>query len=145
VLRENGLPRGAVGQDPEVVRLLLDTSVLIDVLRSRKARRELLDRLAEEGHQLTTTALNIVEVYMGIRPGEERETDLFLSSLECYELDAFSAKHAGLLKNAWGKKGKTISLQDAIVAAIAIERSCALMTDNRKDFPMPELNVYPLP
>jgi predicted nucleic acid-binding protein len=145
VLRENGLPRSAVGQDAEVLLLLLDTSVLIDVLRSRKARRELLDRLAEEGHQLTTTALNVVEVYMGIRPGEEHATDLLLSSLECYQLDAYSAKDAGLLKNAWAKKGKTISLHDAIVAAIAMQRGCALMTDNQKDFPMPELKLYPLP
>ena len=145
VLKANGPPSGAVGRDPDAVRLLLDTTVLIDVLRSRKARRELLDRLAEEGHQLTTTALNVVEVYMGIRPGEEQETDLLFSSLGCYELDAYSAKGAGLLKNAWARKGKTISLQDAIVAAIAIERDCALMTDNRKDFPMPELKLYPLP
>ena len=125
--------------------LLLDTSVLIDVLRSRKARKELLGRIVEEGHQLATTALNVVEVYMGIRPGEEQETDLFVSSLECYDLDAYSAKQAGLLKNAWAKKGKTISLQDVIVAVIAIERGCTLMTDNRKDFPMPELKLYPLP
>lgn len=125
--------------------LLLDTTVLIDVLRSRKARRELLGHLTEEGHQLATTALNVVEVYMGIRPGEEQATDFFFSALECYDLDAYSAKEAGLLKNAWAKKGKTISLQDAIVAAIAIERGCTLLTDNRKDFPMPELDLYRLP
>jgi predicted nucleic acid-binding protein len=94
---------------------------------------------------LTTTALNVVEVYMGIRVGEEDETGLLFSSLECFELDAYSARAAGLLKNAWARKGKTISLQDAIVAAIAIERGCALMTDNRKDFPMPELKLFPLP
>ena len=82
---------------------------------------------------------------MGIRPGEEQETDLLFSSLECYDLDAYSAKEAGLLKNTWAKKGKTISLQDAIVAAIAIERGCALLTDNVKDFPMAELKLYPLP
>jgi predicted nucleic acid-binding protein len=127
------------------VLLLLDTSVLIDVLRSRKARKELLGRIVEEGHELATTALNVVEVYMGILPGEEQETDLFVNSLECYDLDAYSAKQAGLLKKAWAKKGKTISLQDVIVAAIAIERGCTLMTDNRKDFPMPELKLYPLP
>lgn len=143
--KENGPLRGAVAQDANAVLLLLDTSVLIDVLRRRKSRRELLGRLTEEGHQLTTTALNVVEVYMGMRTGEEEETGLLFNSLECYELDAYSAKEAGLLKNTWAKKGKTISLQDAIVAAIAIERACTLMTDNRKDFPMPELKLYPLP
>jgi predicted nucleic acid-binding protein len=31
-----------------------------------------------------------------------------------------------------------------IIAAIAIEKQCSLMTDNRKDFPMAELSLYPL-
>ena len=144
-LKGNASHKGAAGQNPKIVFFLLDTSVLIDVLRSRKARRELLDRLVQEGHQLATTTLNVVEVYMGIRPGEEQETDFLFTSLECFDLDVYSAKAAGLLKNAWAKKGKTISLQDAIVAAIAIERGCTLLTDNRKDFPMPELKLYPMP
>jgi predicted nucleic acid-binding protein len=45
----------------------------------------------------------------------------------------------------WARKGHTLSLADAIVAAIAIERGCALLTDNRRDFPMPEVQLYPLP
>jgi predicted nucleic acid-binding protein len=49
------------------------------------------------------------------------------------------------LKNAWSRKGRTITLADAIVAAIAIEHECRLLTDNRKDFPMPEIQLYPLP
>jgi hypothetical protein len=28
---------------------------------------------------------------------------------------------------------------------LAIERGCALLTDNRKNFPMPEVRLYPLP
>lgn len=43
------------------------------------------------------------------------------------------------------RKGHTLSLADAIVAAITIERGCALLTDNRRDFPMPEMQLYPLP
>jgi len=26
-----------------------------------------------------------------------------------------------------------------------MERKCVLLTDNRKDFPMPEVKLYPLP
>jgi len=139
-------PKASEGQGLNYdMEFLLDTSVLIDTLRFRNERKELLGRLVEEGHRLTTTALNIVELYAGIRSGEETRTALLLDSLECHDLDAESGKQAGLLKNVWAKKGKTISLPDAIVAAIAIERGCTLMTDNRKDFPMPELSLYPLP
>jgi predicted nucleic acid-binding protein len=49
-----------------------------------------------------------------------------------------------MLKSGWARKGRTLSLPDAIIAAIAIENECSLMTDNRKDFPMLELNLYPL-
>jgi predicted nucleic acid-binding protein len=124
---------------------LLDTSVLIDVLRSRNKRRELLAKLVTDGHQLSTTALNIAEVYSGIRSGEETATALFLDSLHCHDLTASSGKRAGVLKKNWAQKGRTLSLADTIVAAIAIDRNCKLMMDNRKDFPMAELILYPLP
>jgi len=126
------------------MNLLLDTSVLIDVLRSRNARRELLARLVNEGHHFSTTVLNIAEVYAGVRPGENERTEALLGSLSCHELTASSGRHAGSLKNEWARKGRTLSLTDAIIAAIAIEKECTLITDNRKDFPMPELNLYPL-
>jgi predicted nucleic acid-binding protein len=124
---------------------LLDTSVLIDTLRLRQGRRELLVQLVREGHLLATTAINIAEIYSGIRPGEEERTNLFLDSLECYAIDAAAGEHAGRLRSSWARKGRVIGLPDTIVAAIAIEQGCTLLTDNRKDFPMPELKIYPLP
>jgi hypothetical protein len=65
--------------------------------------------------------------------------------LECYTIDAAAGEHAGRLRNFWAKKGRVIALPDIIVAAIAIEQGCTLLTDNRRDFPMPELKLYPLP
>ena len=124
---------------------LLDTSVLIDTLRLRNGRKELLAQLARDGHRMTTTAINIAEVYSGIRAGEERRTILFLDSLECYGIDAATGEQAGRLKSFWATKGRTIALPDMIVAAIAIERGCVLLTDNRKDFPMSEIKLHPLP
>jgi predicted nucleic acid-binding protein len=128
-----------------MMRLLLDTSVLIDVLRRRQGRRELLAELVRGGHTLATTALNVAEVYAGVRPGEEAATEAFLDALECYELTQASGRLAGKLKNDWSRKGRTLTLADTIVAAIALERRCTLMTDNRKDFPMAGLEHYPLP
>lgn len=127
------------------MRLLLDTSVLIDVLRRRQGRRELLAELTREGHTLATTALNIAEVYAGVRPEEEAQTEAFLDALDCYELTATAGRLAGSLKQKWARKGRTLTLADTIIAAVALESGCTLMTDNRKDFPMPELHHYPLP
>lgn len=127
------------------MKLILDTSVLIDTLRLQHARRELLASLVEDGHHLTTTAINVAEIYSGIRPGEEERTIQLMESLECYGIDAAVAEHAGRLRNFWAKKGRVIALPDIIVAAVAIEQGGALLTDNRRHFPMPELKLFPLP
>src|SRR5215470_15583811 len=119
------------------MKLLLDTSVLIDTLRLQHGRKELLASLVEDGHHLATTAINVAEVYSGIRAGEEERTIQLLESLECYAIDAAVGEHAGRLRNFWAKKGQVIALPDIFVAALAIEQGCALLTDNRRHFPMP--------
>jgi predicted nucleic acid-binding protein len=125
--------------------VLLDTTVLLDALRSRQNRRSLLAEVVTSGHILATAAINIGEVYAGMRRGEESRTEAFLSSLDCYPLTGAIARRAGSLKSAWAQKGRTLSLADMMVAATALEHGLSLMTDNRKDFPLPELNFYPLP
>lgn len=124
---------------------LLDATVLIDVLRRRRNRRTLLAGLVEQGHILATSALNIGEVYSGMRPEEELETAAFLDSLECLPVTGKIARQAGSLKRAYQRKGKTLTLADMIVAATAMEHSATLMTDNRKDFAIEEIAFHPLP
>lgn len=127
------------------MKLLLDTSVLIDVLRYRNQRQEWLAEQVRGGHMVSTTALNIAEIYAGMRPGEEAKTEALLAGLESHELNGTDARFAGKLKSNWARKGRTLTLEDTIIAAIAIGRGCALVTDNGKDFPMPEVQLYPLP
>lgn len=127
------------------MRLLLDTSVLIDALRHRHRRRELLADLVQAGHTLATTALNVAEVYAGMRGEEAQRTEALLSALDCYDLTGASGRRAGALKQQWARKGRTLALADMIVAAIALERGCILMTDNRRDFPMEEVDKFDLP
>jgi predicted nucleic acid-binding protein len=127
------------------MRLLLDSSVLIDALRLSRGRRQWLAELVRQGHTLTTSALNLAEVYAGMRPGEEARTKAFLEAMECHEITASVAEMAGKLKRQWGQKGHTLTLADTMVAAVALEQGCPLATDNRKDFPMPGLQLYELP
>jgi predicted nucleic acid-binding protein len=127
------------------MKLLLDTSVLIDVLRHRNQRREFVAELVRAGHIISTSMLNVAEVYAGMRPSEEPDAEELFASLHLHELSGRSARLAGEMKNGWSKKGRTLTLADAIIAAVAIEQGCQLLTDNRKDFPMPELQLYALP
>ena len=126
------------------MKILLDTSVLIDTLRRRKGRREALAALVRAHESLATTSLNIAELYAGMRPGEEASTEALLDGLECLDLTGSAARLGGKLKYQWSKRGQTVSLADALIAAIALEARCVLLTDNRKDFPMPELQLYEL-
>jgi predicted nucleic acid-binding protein len=127
------------------MRLLLDTSVLIDALRMRGSRRAWLAELVRNGHSLETSALNVAEVYAGMHAEEESRTAAFLEVLLCHPVTASAGEHAGRLKNQWSRRGRTLTLADTIVAAVALEQGCALATDNRKDFPMTELRLYELP
>jgi len=124
------------------VRILLDTSVLIDVLRDRNQRREFLTRLVQQRHTPATTVLNIAELYAGMRPREEGITESLLSGLMCLGVTPRAARLGGQLKYTWAKRGKTLALADSLIAAVALEEQCLLVTDNRRDFPMPELQFF---
>jgi predicted nucleic acid-binding protein len=80
-----------------------------------------------------------------MRPEEEARTKAFLSALECREITASVAEMAGKLKRQWARKGRTLTLADTMVAAVALQQGCPLATDNRKDFPMLQLQLYELP
>jgi predicted nucleic acid-binding protein len=127
------------------MRLLLDSSVLIDVLRAKRGRRAWLAELVRDGHGLETSALNVAEIYAGTRPEEEARTKEFLGALLCHPVDSGTAERAGRFKRQWALKGRTLALADTLVAAVAIEQKCVLATDNRKDFPMPEVRLYEMP
>ncbi len=126
------------------MKFLLDTTVLIDALRSRNGRRALLAELVGGGHRLGTGAINVAEVHAGMRPGEEARTEAFLKSLQCYPMTCGIARLAGSLKSRYAREGVTLDLPDMIVAATALEHGLTLMTDNRKHFPAPELQIYDL-
>lgn len=125
--------------------LLLDTTVLIDALRHRHGRREYLAGAIGEGHTLATTAINVAEIHAGMRPAEQGKTEAFLGSLECYPVTAAIARRAGRLKWEWSQRGRTLALDDMLIAAAALEHGLTLMTDNPVDFPMAELSLYSLP
>jgi predicted nucleic acid-binding protein len=92
-----------------------------------------------------TSSINVAEIHAGMRDEEHDRTEQLIAGLECLTLTASIAKYAGDLKREWSRRGRTLTLADTIVAATALEHGCAVVTDNQKDFPMSELQLYPLP
>ena len=124
---------------------LLDTSVIIDFLNAKRGRKELLEDLVRQGNMLACCSANVTEVYAGARPHEMAKTDAFLRRLDYRDVTWEIARHAGLLRNEWAARGRTLSLADCTIAATALAHGLVLVTDNTKDFPMPGLTLYPLP
>ena len=129
----------------EMALFLLDTCVIIDVLRKKRGRAAFLRNLLEDGHLLACCAINITEVYAGLRPGEESTTGEFLDSLQQLPVTPSAARRAGLYKRDFARKGVTLNLGDVMIAAVAADSGIALLTDNVKDFPMRDLILCPIP
>lgn len=89
--------------------------------------------------------MNVTEVYAGLRDHESARTARFLASLQFLPVSSEIAKAAGLLKREWSRKGITLAYPDITIAAVSIFYGTPLLTDNKKDFPMRELDLYALP
>ena len=89
--------------------------------------------------------ITLGEIYASMRPHEKERTDELLAQFEQYEVTAEIARAAGALKNEWATKGFVFTLPDMLIAATALRYKLALVTENRRDFVMPDLVLYPLP
>jgi predicted nucleic acid-binding protein len=127
-----------------VAGYLLDTTVIIDVLRDNRARIALLESLLRAGNTLGCCAINVAEVYAGMRATEARSTDELLESLEYHDITRQIARRAGRLKHDGARRGRTLTLADAVIAAVALDAGLTLITDNVRDFRIAGLSLYPL-
>jgi len=124
------------------MNVLLDSTVLIDALRKKPACLSVLEGLLSSGAVLATSAINVGEIYAGLRPHEEERVQQLLSALVVWPVTVSLAMHAGALKNGAARKGKTLELDDMLVAATALEHGLAVWTGNEKDFAVPGLVLY---
>ncbi len=127
------------------MKILLDTSVIIDALRKKRGRHEFLNLSRQAGDTHACSAVSVAEVYAGMRPKEAVATKEFLEGLECIEVTQEIARQAGSLKYAWERKGVTFDIPDAIIAATSLNFNLCLATDNLRHFPMPDLKLLDLP
>ena len=118
----------------------MDTDVAIDFLRRRDYAQKLLENWAKEG-LLAISTLTHLEIYQGMKAGEERATNAFLDGLISVVVDIPIARRAGAMLGDLRSKGLTIGIADAIIAATALQFGAPLLTNNVEHYPFHNLKV----
>ncbi len=120
--------------------ILLDSTVLIDVLRGRAAVERLRALRAGRGRPCTC-AVNVEEIHRGLRRGEEEAASQLFSGLWIVPLRDREGRLAGAWRREFAERGITLSQADCLIAAAALSAGGRLATGNPGDFPMRELAV----
>ncbi len=122
------------------ISCLLDTDIAIDFLRRRDYARKLLEKWAGEG-LLAISTLTHLEIYQGMKSGEEKATNVFLDGLISITVDVPIARRAGRMLGELRSKGMTVSIGDAIIAATALQVGAPLLTNNVEHYPFTDVKV----
>jgi hypothetical protein len=119
------------------MRLVLDTSVMIDHLRGRpRAATELIPAAIARGDELWSSEIVRAEVLAGMRTGEEAATRDLLRLISWHEVDESVSEAAGALGRRYLRSHPGIDVADLIVAALVQQIEAELKTTNLKHFPM---------
>jgi predicted nucleic acid-binding protein len=122
--------------------LLLDTDIVIQLLKKRSDVVECFIKLHEQGVEFYLSPIVIAEVYVGAFKKEHPEIEAFFNLCTRLTLEAKTAKQAGLLAAQYRKAYQGISLEDYLLAATAGQLGCPLWTQNKKHYPMHEIVLF---
>lgn len=119
------------------MRLVLDTSILIDHLRGvPRAATELIPNAIARGDILWSSHVVRAELLAGMRAEEEGATRDLMQLISWAEVDESVAEAAGALGRRYLRSYPGIEVSDLIVAALAQHLDAELKTVNVKHFPM---------
>jgi len=116
--------------------LLLDTDILINLLRGREAARDFVARSLDE-YDLLCSAISVAEIWTGMKPHEEKATRQLLDSLKIIDVNRVIAEYAGTYKGS--TKSHNLELDDCLIAATARAVNAVLATGNGRHYPMKDI------
>jgi len=122
--------------------VLIDTDILIEVLRGRKPEviRLWSDTVSEAG-AMFYSPVTLAEIRHGTRANERESTDRVLSSMVSVPIDREIGARAGDYLRAF-HASHAIEIADALIAATASIHQLELWTQNRKHFPMKDVHFF---
>ncbi|MGH2728697.1 MAG: type II toxin-antitoxin system VapC family toxin [Actinomycetota bacterium] len=113
--------------------VVLDTTVLIDVLRGHTAA---VDYVLELDQVAACSEVTRIEVVRGLRSDERRSAERLFQQLRWVSVDEAISRAAGELGRGLRRSHTGIGVADLIIAATAAQLDLPLATTNIRHFPM---------
>ncbi len=118
--------------------IIIDTNILIDLLRNKKHAVSKIKEL-ERSEELATTDINAFELYFGAYNSRDKERNIastkgLLKTLKLFHTQEESMEMAGRIFAQRRTKGKMIAIRDLLIASIALQNGWRLLTDNGDHF-----------
>ena len=118
-------------------KYLVDSDMLIYFLKGKQDAVEILSKIPTDN--LYTSRINYTELIFGVYNSSRVEKNLeiikpFLDNFNILEFDEASSVIFAKEKAKLKKNGNIIADMDLMIASIAIENDCILITNNTKHF-----------
>ncbi|RJS84933.1 type II toxin-antitoxin system VapC family toxin [Methanophagales archaeon] len=118
--------------------LIVDTDILIDLLRKKDYAVSLIRKLEDEV-ELATSAINTFELYRGAYKSRNQEKNLasvkgLLNSLCILNTDEDSMEIAGKIIASLERDGNMMDIRDLLIASIALVNGFGILTNNVRHF-----------
>ncbi len=119
--------------------ILLDTDIVIHLLRKQEITVRNLLTLRQQGCEFYICPIVAAEIYAGAFAKEYSQIEQFFSYCHVLTIDNEIGKIAGLYVNQYRKAYNKISLEDYLIAACAKKYQLCLWTNNLKHYPMQDI------
>ena len=123
-------------------RLVLDTNIVIDLLKKMPKVVDRFLALLEAQTQFLICPIVVAEVYAGAFKREHKDIEALFDVCHRIDMDIDTGRLAGIYANQYAKAFSGIALEDYVLAATARVHRCPLWTHNRKHYPMDDIELF---
>lgn len=123
-------------------RLVLDTNIVIDLLKKSPAVVARFLEMVANSTQFLICPIVVAEVYAGAFKREYKDIEALFDLCQRVEMDSATGQRAGIYANQFSKAYQGVALEDFVLAATASSHRCPLWTHNRKHYPMDDIELF---